>query len=1323
MSEQLHPEPTVDLSSNDAALDAGLAVGFGPDSGPPISPSVSVLQRLGTVEPVAPPVQLRDPDSGATSPIVLPFSEEMPSASSRSRYQFYGEIARGGMGAVLKGRDVDLGREIAVKVLLETHQGKPELLQRFVEEAQIAGQLQHPGVVPVYDFGQLPDCRPYFTMKLVKGQTLAKLLAGRAAPSEDQPRFLGIFLKICQTVGYAHARGVIHRDLKPSNVMVGSFGEVQVMDWGLAKVLQEGGVADERKEQEATVIRTARRGSGTSTGLGSQTVAGQVLGTPAYMAPEQARGEVDRLDERCDVFGLGAILCQILTGQPPYVGADSSAVFEKASRGERSEAFARLDRCGGDAELIDLAKRCLAAEPGERPHDAGTLAEELTAYLESVDARLRKAELDRAGAEAAAKAERRRRRAQLGLATAVVALVLAGGGAWTWNERAREERRARTAQQVNDALGRVALLRDQARSGSVRDPARWGEAAAALERAESALAGGEADSALKNLVGDTRREFDREAVEAAQDRAMLTRLEALHLKMFENQSSKQYWQRMDEIYATAFRDYGIDVDTLPVEEAAARIRDRRIVKDLAAALDYWANVRNKVRGFDHKGKFFPEVRALMTLSEQAEPTPWRLKMHAAQLGGNASELRAMAETADPREMPRPVLDLLVDLLFYFTRHGSEGDAERAAGLLRRAIEATPNDCTLYYQLGFSMILFTPPRTHEHVRYYTAALALRPDIARLHFALGNALTGEGILDEAMAHILQGLKLDPNDAHGHSSLAVCYQRQDKIDEAILALTRAVELEPDEPFYLNGLAADYVIKGENDRAEELLRKAVALDPRHPESNFNLGARLAARKELGEAARCYRVAIEAKPRFAQAYDNLAGVLEMQNQSEKALAVYREGLKQLPGDFQLLVNCGALLRRMKDDPAALELYEEVIRLHSDKRQGYFNKAMILITLKDSRGAVPLLRQCIHIEPKSAASHYNLGICLGDLGDVDGGILALRTAHDLDGTDAKTLSRLGLLLGRKKETAEALRVLARAVELDGNLVEALVNLGIALGEARRPAEAIPYLKKATELDPNDAKAYSNLGSALYNNGQPREAIAAFRVAVDLDGTDEKSLTGLARALQRGGEFKEALKYAETAKQHAQRAPGPPNDSARLVDECRQLVMLDELVPRLQKGEVKLREPEQLIAVARFSKDYKQFYLASARWFEEAFSARPELAEKGQRTPAACAAVLAADGQGFDAAKLSDEEKARWRGQALTWLQSDIRVLNSIVGQELTPEMQRQVNSVLHRFLESPELATVRNKDALGKLPNDEREAWQKLWAEVDALLKRAEGKK
>ncbi|MDP1805537.1 MAG: serine/threonine-protein kinase, partial [Acidimicrobiales bacterium] len=322
------PDLTNPIHSPTDTFDPGLAAAFGPD-----------LTPGGFTQPPL----LRDDPSDHN--FVQPSSPEMPRGAD-NRYQLLGEIARGGMGVVLKGRDPDLGRDLAFKVLRAELAGKPAAVQRFIEEAQVGGQLQHPGVVPVYDLGRFADGRPYFAMKLVKGCTLADLLAERPSPTADRGRFLQIFLQVCQTVAYAHAKGVIHRDLKPANVMVGAFGEVLVMDWGLAKVLPRGGIADEEKAnlasggrqppgfEEPTVIHTARSGSG----AGSETQAGSVMGTPAYMPPEQAGGEIDQLDERADVFGLGAVLCVILTGKPPYVADSADAVRLMAVRGKLADA-------------------------------------------------------------------------------------------------------------------------------------------------------------------------------------------------------------------------------------------------------------------------------------------------------------------------------------------------------------------------------------------------------------------------------------------------------------------------------------------------------------------------------------------------------------------------------------------------------------------------------------------------------------------------------------------------------------------------------------------------------------------------------------------------------------------------------------------------------------------------------------------------------------------------------------------------------------------------------------------------------------------------
>ena len=364
-------------------------VGIGPE--PVVTGGGSVLARIAADVGTISRVVLPDADATDHGPAANGGGQGVAHASA-GRYRLLGEIARGGMGSVHRGRDDDLGRDLALKILLERHRDRLDLVGRFVEEAQICGQLQHPGVVPVYELGTLADRRPFFAMKLVKGRTLADLLAERSAEPE-LPRFLSIFEAICQTVAYAHARGVIHRDLKPANVMVGAFGEVQVMDWGLAKVLPKDGVKTDEVEPPVneTVVATLR-----STGDSDLSQAGSVLGTPAYMAPEQARGETESVDRRADVFALGSILCEILTGKPAFVGGSAREILAIASRADTAHALARLSGCGADGELLALAGDCLAVEAKDRPADAGVVAGRLTAYLAGVQERLREAELARA---------------------------------------------------------------------------------------------------------------------------------------------------------------------------------------------------------------------------------------------------------------------------------------------------------------------------------------------------------------------------------------------------------------------------------------------------------------------------------------------------------------------------------------------------------------------------------------------------------------------------------------------------------------------------------------------------------------------------------------------------------------------------------------------------------------------------------------------------------------------------------------------------------------------------------------------------------------
>ncbi len=284
------------------------------------------------------------------------------------RYELLDVLGRGGMGVVWRARDRDLEREVALK-LLDAPAAGPELAERLLREARVLARLEHPGIVPVHDAGVLPDGRVYYAMKRVHGRRLDEAVRAGSPPAE----LLRIFERLCEAVAFAHSQGVLHRDLKPENVMVGAFGEVLVLDWGVARAAQ----GDPASTVQGTDPHAARGG----------TAHGTVLGTPGYMSPEQARGEVDRLDARADVYGLGGVLYFMLTGRPPGAPDDgatqaSTWTWLRGAGPETTPAVApRRLAPATPARLEAIALKALARDPDARYASADDLRADVARYL------------------------------------------------------------------------------------------------------------------------------------------------------------------------------------------------------------------------------------------------------------------------------------------------------------------------------------------------------------------------------------------------------------------------------------------------------------------------------------------------------------------------------------------------------------------------------------------------------------------------------------------------------------------------------------------------------------------------------------------------------------------------------------------------------------------------------------------------------------------------------------------------------------------------------------------------------------------------------
>ncbi len=749
----------------------------------------SVLAIIAERTGLAPKVLLSDLDSEhGASPVVDPSSAASKLVpQGRGNYQLLGEIARGGMGVILKGHDTDLGRDVAVKVLDGELAKRPAVVQRFVEEAQIGGQLQHPGIVPVYELGLMADDRPYFTMKLVKGRTLAALFGQRKSPADNRGRLLAIFESVCQTVAYAHSKGVLHRDLKPANVMVGAFGEVQVVDWGLAKVLRRGGVADEQRAKDSllTVIETVRSGPGSS---GSDSMAGSIMGTPAYMAPEQAQGEVEMLDERADVFSLGAILCELLTGRPPYEVVEGKSLLAQAAQARLGPARARIESCGADPALVALCLECLTPAREARPANADEVAKAVHAYITSTEERAQKAELATAEARIKADEERRRRRLTVALAGTVVgALALVVGGSyWVGRERAqRAEERALRAEQT-----RVAVEAAHDESNSFGQAGQPEEALASARRALSLAETGQANEALleraRSFVAKAALDVgaaERERELTRKDEQLRARLIELRLAQIGVLHDHPREIALDEAFARAFRDYGVDLDGDDLVPALKRIRERKIAEEVALALDDWGRVRRHVLGEKSE-----KAKNVFYLAMDLDPDPGRMRLRQAIFDNG---LTALLELGSPDNVaklaPGSIWVLGATLWDQFPEH--RPDVYR---MYDQALHVYPSDFVL--QSSGGNIYQEAGRYEASMACRTAALSLRPDDVATRVKLAESLYFLGRMTDAEGAFRACIAIAPSNAAAYYGLGMSRLQLGDAAGALAHVSRSLELQDD-------------------------------------------------------------------------------------------------------------------------------------------------------------------------------------------------------------------------------------------------------------------------------------------------------------------------------------------------------------------------------------------------------------------------------------------------------------------------------------------------------------------------------------------------
>jgi serine/threonine-protein kinase len=656
-----------------------------------------------------------------TEPGAPPLTAEEPVLPRIPGYEAETVLGRGGMGIVFRARHLRLNRLVALKMVLAGPYAGPQERARFQREAEAVAALRHPNIVQIYDIGD-SDGRPYFTMEYVEGGSLARKLAGAPQPARQAAALLSALAAAMEA---AHQSGIVHRDLKPANILLTADAAPKISDFGLAR----------RLDGESGLTRT-----------------GAALGTPSYMAPEQAQGNPDAVGPAADIYALGAILYELLTGRPPFQAKTATETVQQLLSQDPvppSRLNARVPR---DLETICL--KCLHKEPQRRYAAAAALAEDLDRFLRG------EAIAARPESRVARLARRVRRRPVLSALVVLVALftfALVAGGLWVLSARAAARHRLE-AEQADRERATEEHLRDMVRR---LNESSWLEARAALERARDRL--GDHDAP------ELRRRLDQ----GERDLALALRLDNIRLNGSVTVSGTQ--ARCDKQYEDALREAGFGQVSDPPELVAGRIRNSHIRRALVTALDDWAELTPDPGRQDW----------ILEVARQAEPNPteWRVRARTPAIRKDPAALAELIANA-------PIDDSSVSLLLALAKHLNPDGPERER-FLKQIQRAHPDDFWANLRLGD--VLMKLKRAWEAIGYYQAALAVRPQAAIARNNLGVALAATDQREEALEQHWQAVLIDPTTGNFQYNLGFILWKLNRPEEAVAPLRRAAALDP--------------------------------------------------------------------------------------------------------------------------------------------------------------------------------------------------------------------------------------------------------------------------------------------------------------------------------------------------------------------------------------------------------------------------------------------------------------------------------------------------------------------------------------------------
>jgi eukaryotic-like serine/threonine-protein kinase len=777
-------------------------------------------------------------------------------------YEMECVLGQGGMGVVYKARHLKLNRTVAIKMLPAGTYAGPHELARFLGEAKAVAALRHANIVQVHDVGDT-EGRPYFTMEFLEGGNLAQRIAGQPQPGRQATE---IAAALAGAIQVAHQNGIIHRDLKPANVLLAADGTPKISDFGLAR----------RFENDEHL-----------------TFSGTRLGTPSYMAPEQALGKRGTIGPAVDIYSLGAVLYELLTGRPPF-RAETALETERQLLTEEPVPPRRLN-ASVPRDLETICLKCLDRNPDRRYATAAAVAADLHRFGRGEPIAARPVSFpNRVGRWV------RRRPAQFAALSLGLLMILfaVGGGLWLVSDR-----------QAN----RRAIESDLQSAARSQQQSNWSAAQAALERARDRM-GGRSFSDLREILGRADR-----------DQEIVARLERIRSNRANSEEEEINNLRCFAEYDAAFRDSGIAVPGEDPTLVATRIRGSNIQAWLTSAVEDWAALTQ-----DHA-----RLNWLLQIARAAAPDPtgWRDRALTLKAWSTQSDLSNLIATATVTEDAVP---LLLALGEKYAQLGGNPVA-----LFAKCQKVRSGDFWANYSLGSAL------REHgnatESMRYLQAAMAIRPDSALAYNQLGIALTDLGRVDDAIEMFRAARKLAPATGPSLSNLSMLLSRSGRHAEAISLLRECVALKKVEPRIYpriySHLGYSLNAVGQRDEAWKDFNQAISLDPHIITEWDTIRGQFLQQGRGDEARALWRTALAGDPPQHAVWDGYAEFSLFLGREDEYRWARRELLKRfggatephiaertgraclfLPGTEEELKKASALIgRALAADPSKLE--------------------------------------------------------------------------------------------------------------------------------------------------------------------------------------------------------------------------------------------------------------------------------------------------------------------------------------------------------------------------------------------------------------------